>query len=292
MQLKTINKIIRDKIEEWLESISDEELRKLLKKDVIVTGGCISSLFLQEDVNDFDVYIKTYDTLLKLTQYYCKGIDDIEILEGKNKKDLIDQYNIMGKNLEEEQATNHYGICLRNLKEDQIKIFIPLHGGKRIEKKDEEVYTPIYISPNAISLSHDVQIIIRFWGNPEEIHKNYDFVHATNYWTHDNGLVTNKRALESLLTKQLYYQGSLYPVTSIIRIQKFTKRKWRISAGETLKIVFQCSKLNLEDPDVLEEQLIGVDIAYFSELINALRGVGKEKMTEPYIFSIIDRIFN
>jgi hypothetical protein len=51
------------------------------------------------------------------------------------------------------------------------------------------------------------------------------------------------------------------------------KRGWNISAGEMLKVMFQISELDLKNPDVLEEQLIGVDVAYFSALINILRNV-------------------
>jgi hypothetical protein len=38
---------------------------------------------------------------------------------------------------------------------------------------------------------------------------------------------------------------------------------------EILKIMFQISELDLTDILILEEQLIGVDIAYFSLLIDA-----------------------
>lgn len=38
-----------------------------------------------------------------------------------------------------------------------------------------------------------------------------------------------------------------------------------------LKMMFQISEFDLKNPDVFEEQLIGVDVAYFSALIEALR---------------------
>jgi hypothetical protein len=108
-------------------------------------------------------------------------------------------------------------------------------------------------------------------------------------------LVTNKEALESILTKRLKYQGSLYPLTSIVRVRKFLKRNWNIGAGELLKIMFQISELDLKDPDVLEEQLTGVDVAYFSQLIDALR-LHSEKhvdftLTSQYLNTLIDRMF-
>lgn len=150
----------------------------------------------------------------------------------------------------------------------------------------------MYFSPNAISLSNDLQIVVRFNGDNEKIHKTFDFVHATNYYTFKNGLVTNKSALESLITKQLRYQGSMYPLTSIIRMKKFILRGWNISAGEILKIMFQISELDLKDMNVLEEQLIGVDVAYFSSLVQILRGVDSEKLSSSYINKIIDKVFN
>lgn len=56
--------------------------------------------------------------------------------------------------------------------------------------------------------------------------------------------------------------------------------------------MFQISEFDLKNPDVFEEQLIGVDVAYFSALIEALRWVNKDKMSSKYINSIIDRVFN
>ena len=55
--------------------------------------------------------------------------------------------------------------------------------------------------------------------------------------------------------------------------------------------MFQISELDLTDPNVLEEQLIGVDIAYFSALIEILRWT-KEEMTSDFLSRMIDRVFN
>lgn len=163
--------------------------------------------------------------------------------------------------------------------------------GVRFEQQEEKIYQPVFFSQNAISLSDQIQIVLRFSGNAEEIHKNYDFIHATNYYTPESGLVTNIDALECLLSKELRYQGSLYPLTSIIRMKKFILRGWSINAGEILKIMFQISELNLRGIDTLEQQLIGVDVAYFSKLIEVLRGVKHQSITGQYLNTLIDKIF-
>ena len=159
----------------------------------------------------------------------------------------------------------------------------------------QEPYRPVFLSDNAITLSNKVQLVIRFYGDPAEIHRNYDFIHCCNYWTPDEGVMLNPLALESILTKNLQYQGSAYPVCSVIRMRKFLKAGWHINAGQILKMLFQISALDLTDIEVLEEQLTGVDAAYFYQVIEYCKKRLVEepdfKVTAPYLCSIIDKIW-
>ena len=66
MQTKTIRKNIQNKMNEWLSTIIDEKLRTSVKNSLLVSGGCIASMFLNEEVNDYDIYIEKYDILLEL----------------------------------------------------------------------------------------------------------------------------------------------------------------------------------------------------------------------------------
>ena len=75
-------------------------------------------------------------------------------------------------------------------------------------------------------------------------------------------------------------------------MKKFLQRGWRITAGEQLKIMWQISELNLNDPVLLREQLTGVDMAYMYELIDALSHIEPEKINSTYVGAIIDRIFS
>lgn len=320
MQVKTIEKNIKKKLEQWLETITDQDLRKDVKANLLVSGGCITSMFLNEPVNDYDVYLMDMDLCSRISIYYRNNaivhpkdktlsqINNIVILDGRKKASLIEDYNDRYKqrnesNPDNKQAidmNNSYAISLRNLKEDQIKLYFEgASGGLRANESVDDAllnYNPLYFSPNAISLSNNLQIVLRFWGTAEQIHKTFDFIHATNYFTFKEGLVRNLAAVESIITKQLKYQGSLYPVTSIIRAKKFTKRGFNISAGELLKIMFQISQLDLTNPDILEEQLIGVDVAYFDLIITALRNKLDDnkdfKISAEYFNSLIDKIFN
>lgn len=161
-------------------------------------------------------------------------------------------------------------------------------GGKKTP------YRVLFVTSNAITLSDQIQIVLRFQGEPEEIHRNYDFVHCTSYFTSwDKKLTLRPEALEAILTKELKYIGSRYPVCSMIRLRKFITRGWTVNAGQMVKIAYQISKLDLDDPVVLEDQLVGVDSAYFAQVIQELRT--KEgpngRIDGTYLMTLIDKIF-
>lgn len=83
MKAKTIKAILRKKIDGWLASIEDEKVRDLAAKNTIVTGGCVASMLLGEQINDFDIYFRTREAALAVARYYVarfkpakrKGID-------------------------------------------------------------------------------------------------------------------------------------------------------------------------------------------------------------------------
>ena len=62
--------ILRPIVKNRLSEIFGTEFAELaIKNDIIVTGGCISSLFLSENINDIDLYFKS-DLVLKTMKDY------------------------------------------------------------------------------------------------------------------------------------------------------------------------------------------------------------------------------
>ncbi len=295
MQKKTIEKVIKAKMEKWLETITDENLRKDVRDNLLVSGGSIASMLMNVPVNDFDVYLMDMDICKRIAKYYIKPFNEIILFDGRQKDALANEYCDCDVD-SLRYVNNSRGISLRNLKDDQIKLYFSgAQGSMRVNEdvpKEELNFTPLFFSPNAISLSNDLQVVLRFWGDAERIHETFDFIHATNYFTFKDGLVLNLAAVESILTKQLKYQA----VTSIIRAKKFVKRGFDIGAGEFLKMAFQVSQLDLTNPDVLEEQIIGIDVSYFSKVIDALRTEYESdpnfKCSSEYLNVLIDKIFN
>ena len=281
MKEKTIKKILSGKFESLLKSITDEKVKEAMRNGTIITGGCIVSMLLNEDIGDFDIYFKDCETAKIVVDYYINHFNP-------DKKYSIKVEKIDNKIKIKVKSS---GIAV----DESIPNDLNLDSETCYIKSDQKgKYKPIVLTSNAITLTDQIQLILRFTGSPEEIHKNYDFVHCKNYWTSwDNKLVLSKDALISILTKELKYQGSLYPVCSMFRLRKFIKRGWNINAGECLKIAWQISKLDLTNTEVLIEQLLGIDTHYFHQLITIMEKDKKENIIidELYIFDLINKVF-
>lgn len=325
MKSSTIKVVLRKKIKNWLSTIWDDNFREQVSRDVIVTGGAISSMLLGEKINDYDIYFRTREIALRVATHYVELFN-----QNKHTKDTI-EYTVLVK---EEEIVNIKGITENRIiiymksagiaAEDQAAYeyfesksdaeteqFFNSFQDNRIDtseglydqvvemadelstkdKKEKSPYRPIFLSDNAITLSDKIQLITRFYGEPFEIHKNFDFVHALCWYDfHKDELELPRDSLQALLSKTLIYTGSLYPIASLFRARKFIQRGWRITAGQMLKIIWQVNDIDLGDFKILREQLIGVDQAYMYQLIKKLQEPGI-KIDSTYLARLIDEIF-
>jgi len=318
MKAKTIRQILKNKVADWIKTIDDDALRVEVSKNVIVTGGAIASMLLNEPVNDYDIYFISKDTAFKVAQYYISKFKAKENSSRNNQaysditiyaEQLDDRVKIFVKSAGiakegqvekpyqyfEARAEGEAGEYVGEMMDDPGVIEDVYEDMEKNALEVNEVkdkYRPVFLSTNAITLSNKVQLVLRFSGTPEEIHKNYDFVHCTNWYTyHDDHLELRKEALECLLSRDLLYVGSKYPVCSIFRLRKFIKRGWKINAGQMLKIMMQISALDLTQYDVLQDQLTGVDCAYFCQILEKVQDKDPSKINYAYLVEIIDRMF-
>jgi hypothetical protein len=272
-------------------------------------------MLLGEDVNDYDVYFTNKETTKRVAEYYVEQFIKNPPSTFKDNKDKTIPISVeededgrikivvKSQGVASEDGTTEYqyfeGTDVGDPSSDEFVEHVTsvLRFNKmQYVKENKKKYRPIFLSSNAITLSDDIQLIIRFYGSADEIHKNYDFVHCTNYWeSKTDDLTLRPEALEALLTKELIYIGSRYPIASVIRTRKFIKRGFSCNAGQYLKMCWQISELNLYDIKVLEDQLIGVDTAYFSILIQALKAFQRKdprfEYNYSYIVELIDKIF-
>lgn len=251
---------------------------------------------LQGDMpNDFDVYFDDIKVATEVVNYYLENVkktDKVSKVEAR-PSEAGDRVRIFLKSVgvvftEDADNENYdYFECtdLRTMEE---------YFDKWQFKNRKKKFGLISMTSNAITLNDNIQIITRFVGNPEYIHQNFDFVHCTNYYSPGSGLILNQPALESIMARRLNYVGSLFPICSLFRIRKFVKRGWTITAGEILKISWDVNALNLHDIAVLEDQLIGVDSAYFTQAIGILKDhkTQGEELDRAYLFKVLDECFD
>jgi len=366
---KTIKTVLTRKINDWLHTIDDPVVVKTIKDNIVVTGGCFTSMIQNEIPKDYDVYLSTKEACIAVSKYYINqfnkehgiihnhiGVDTKAFVLTSDMFEIIDEEchildselallldppegdeptlkgtrTIYPCNFEDEKVSdkNYQGLTrmITNTTEDRIKIFISSDGvaeqlksnniedipmgsdpvdiiseaddipAEKLDGEKKSKYRPVFLSTNAITLSDGIQIVVRFYGDPETIHSTYDFVHTKAYWTSwDKDVIIPKEVYEAVVNKTLIYTGSKYPVCSVIRMRKFINRGWRINAGQILRMCMQISELDLTDIDVLEDQLVGVDSLYFTALINQFRSkIEKNKdwvFDSGYVATIIDKIF-
>jgi hypothetical protein len=318
MKARTIRAVLRKKVGNWLNTIDDDVVRQSAEKDVIVSGGAIASMLLGEKPNDYDLYFKTKETAKIVASYYVDRFNKI-----KNTNDIV-EYNAEVKEQKVVNCKGEFedriviymksaGVASENQEaytyfesepEHATEVFVDSIAKKFEEnpvelveeiserlKAEKTRYRPIFLTDNAITLSDKVQLIIRFYGDISEIHKNFDYVHATCTYDYDkNELVLPAEALEALLSKTLVYRGSLYPIASVFRIRKFIERGFRITAGQLIKIIWQINELDLNNVSLLNDQLLGVDVAYMRQLIDRIQDDNPKKIDSTYIMQLIDEV--
>ena len=303
---KAIKAICRNKIDDLCKWIAkkDKELAEDLKRHCFVSGGAITSLLQGDQPNDFDIYIDDIGTLHKVCVFYTNQWNENHktqkefnvvkhiITDNNELSDSYDQnLNVIYDVRESvEVQVRSSGIVKDDDIEDQDEI-------DNVKEEHKEKYIIKCITSNALSLSDDVQIICRFCGKPEEIFKNYDFIHTMQaYIRSTDNLLLNTKSLVSIMAKRLEYQGSLFPICSLFRLRKFLSRGWSISSMEILKIAYQISKLDLDDVNVLKDALTGCDYYYMISFIEALQEWRENnpgiEFNSEYMFKLIEEVFD
>jgi hypothetical protein len=130
---KTMRQVLTKKVNSWLDTITDEGVKRAIKEDLVITGGCFVSMLNNESPNDFDCYFKTKDTVLKVARYYANLWNEIKgkqanqlthkskifVLDGaKPDQEILDYYQV--KNIKDSMA-----VMLSNTPPERVKIIFP-----------------------------------------------------------------------------------------------------------------------------------------------------------------------
>lgn len=300
MNSKNIKKHLMAKVRDWTKHIDNESVKKAIEENTIITGGAMVSLLTGEPPHDYDVYFRTKEACIEVAEYYVEKWNknhpdkpvSLDVKEDGSVKCFVQSKGIVDED-EEKKSDLSYNFESTAQEDEEISA---VSEKEQPEDDRKEKYRPRFITSNAITLSDKIQIVTRFYGEVEEIHKNYDFVHCTCAWSSwDNEVFLPQKALECIINKELYYVGSKYPLCSIIRTRKYIERGYRINAGQYVKMCMQLNEMDLKDVKVLEDQLTGVDTAYFYTMIDELRKyqeeTGNEEVDTSYAMKVINKLF-
>lgn len=288
MKIQTIRKRLKAKFNELVESIDSNDIAETVAENAFITGGCITSMLLDEEINDYDVYFRNNVAAEKVANYYVDRFIDLH----RGRRDSLSKALRKAEYRKDGEG---------------VSVMVDYDVGYISEKGmkfcgDAGEFRPIAFTSNAITLSNSngpdtkpdiVQMITRFTGSPVHVHSNFDFVHCFNTYNPRTGdLYLDHDAVLSIMTKELRYVGSKYPICSILRTRKYITRGWTINAGQYLKMCMQVNALDLHNIDVLREQLVGVDSMYFMRFISAIEKHDVADLDHCTLFKIIDDIFD
>lgn len=187
--------------EQMLNVIKDIKVRELINIYGYFAGGCISSVIKRELVNDYDIFIKDKEALLKIKDYFTSIYDDtteITILRNGRYKRLSK------KNI------GSYG--------------------------DLE----LLVTDRAITFGK-YQIILVDSGEPVDVLNRFDFVHSMcAYDFQEDFIYISQYVYSKIKQKDLVYNlTSDTPLTSWRRMIKFARQGWNCSKLQSTKLLLK-----------------------------------------------------
>jgi hypothetical protein len=111
---------------------------------------------------------------------------------------------------------------------------------------------PMFYTDRAISLCEDFQIILKDYGDPEEVCSRFDYVHCMGYYFPSNNelnvtLDTKISAERKIL---IYNITSTTPITSAYRMAKLIESGWKIQKHEQSKLLININKYQFNDGEM------------------------------------------
>jgi hypothetical protein len=232
------------------------------KNSVFIAGGAVSSGLSGDSTNDYDLYFKNTEIALAV-------IDKLAGSQITSDATALRRTSVVPYH----KGTFSLEFLSATLDPEWLEGF-----QRRVASKKNSLIR--FLSPNAltiapVSVDAPVQLVTRFIGYPDQVLESFDFAHCHFYYNPSNETIKGSvPALLSLATRQLNYQGTLFPLTSMIRSVKFVKRGWRMSATQYIKLVANINTIDWNDVEQVADQLKGVDTDLMLPVLELLRTQG------------------
>lgn len=284
MELFFINFSINDKIDnEWI------------KNNCYVAGGACVSNFTRQPINDIDIYFKTKDArdyfinnfddedryitkdsdVFKAMALYDEKLDRKEIELGEQL--IFNNVKVGSKSFKKDDK--QYISYLITIKCLYYDFEIPQQLFKKqkwmlengydfvlLERNHYDVNEDCFLGNKSITLKSNngnekltYQFILRFYGEPKKMmDETFDFQHCKiAYDLKERRYIASQETWECLSKREIKYVNSFYPISSLKRLYKYSKKGFYYNNDEFVKIIKDIKKVDVDNKFVLEDQLIG-----------------------------------
>lgn len=158
MKAKTIAKVLNKVHENLLSSITDERVRRLVKKNSIITGGSIVSMLMGDKVNDYDYYFTNKETVEAVANYYVNKFNELNPHKSIKPQVVVEDDRVRVRIQSagftaEGESSNSYQYFEACPDPTQAETYIEENMGVLNNKDNGNKFRPIFISDNAITLS-------------------------------------------------------------------------------------------------------------------------------------------
>lgn len=102
-----------------------------------------------------------------------------------------------------------------------------------------------------------VQIVTRFYGNPDRVFSSFDFEHCKTFYIPHAKLANYD--LDLIVNKKLVYTGEKdqFPLNTLKRFGKYCSRGYTPDNESVINLVRACGQIDIDDPEVARVQKVG-----------------------------------
>ena len=172
------------------EMLGSEVYDVLKETKCVLAGGAITSLFTNKEINDFDIYFTSKESL---SQVFAQAV-------GVSEDEVLSPYDLIVK-----FATKRSMLC------------VDKYGQQKLQ------FIHYKIHPNIESIFQSFDF--------EHVMGAFDFA-TEEFVLHENFMKANAQRLMQFNT------ATDFPITSMMRVQKYKERGYTISKAQMLRIAF------------------------------------------------------
>lgn len=241
----------------FLKLIDDQELRAKVRDGMTIAGGCILSLFHEEEVRDYDIFLNSKQLQLEVASYFAKQV--------------IGQIDVVGDSLEsfvkKNSSLKEMNLFLKTSHSNGVKLAIESATSEAKDFKikessvlyDETMKTiaqRVFFSRYAITFGKYQIVLRKIIASYDDIEKTFDIKTCMAGYTFDKGLEVSVKSMSLIINKFVELNNDIEPeFNTLLRCIKYASKGYDVSPEDVLLFLYRFKNVNLNDLIELHKQL-------------------------------------